>query len=342
MALHSDTWYRNQNLALGLPAGERHSDTWYQNETLKRQQQAKAAQEEQWRLERLAKEQQNQAYIQQRNTRQSADEAARIAAEKAAADKAAADKIAADKIAADKIAADKVIADQTAAENTARAQHLARQQGWDRMHKQRGGNTGPDGAYESYDPDGWQSIGHQPDYIAMPSWWDGPGTVPGAAPPATPPVTPAVTPAVTPPVTPPVAPPVTSPVAPPPLPAPGDLLNRPEPTGAPFTGFGPAPGNLLNRPEPTGAPFTGFAAPAPTNSLAQLLGGAGQGTSPLPSWMQTAAPKAAAPTQSWTTQTKPISSFAGWSSPAGATKTSWGGFGDPTLALANNWGSGTW
>jgi hypothetical protein len=37
---------------------------------------------------------------------------------------------------------------------------------------------------------------------------------------------------------------------------PGDLLSRPNPTGAPFTGFGPVP-----RPDPTGAPFTGITPP---------------------------------------------------------------------------------
>lgn len=148
-------------------------------------------------------------------------------------------------------------ADEIAA--TDQAKLAARRDGWDKANNQG-----------IYDADGWQSIGYQPDYIGMPSYWDGPGA--STPPPAAPPVAPPEAPPAPPPM-PSAAPPPTP--APPAPPAPGDLWNRPEPTGPVFTGLTPpAPTDLLNRPEPTGSPFTGFTPPAAGDLLARPQAGA--------------------------------------------------------------------
>ena len=70
-------------------------------------------------------------------------------------------------------------ADEIAAADQAKL--AARRDGWDKANNQG-----------IHDADGWQSIGYQPDYIGMPSWWDGPGasTPPPAAPPVAPPASP--------------------------------------------------------------------------------------------------------------------------------------------------------
>jgi hypothetical protein len=239
-ALHTDAWYRRQNAALGLPPGARHSDAWYKQKIQQKQQ--KAAQEEQWRLERLAKEQANQAYNQQQGSQQAAAEAERIQREKEAAAQAAALKAQQDAAAA-------------AAQHQTDQRH--RRDEWDRLNQQG-----------IYDADGWQSIGYQPDPKPIPDWWlTGP-----SAPPAAPPVPPAAPPAGTP-----WASPAPGNGSVPPgyhnpeegwrdpakwgVSKPGDLLARPEPTGAPFAGLTPpAPGDLLARPQPTGAPFAGLTA----------------------------------------------------------------------------------
>jgi hypothetical protein len=141
----------------------------------------------------------------------------------------------------------------TAQAEAAAREHAARD-AWDRLNNQG-----------TYDADGWQSMGFQPDVIPMPAGWSANNWLP-----PTPPVTPPVTPP-TPPVTPPVIP-LTPPVTPS---APGDLLGGHQPTGPSFTGFGPPPGDLLGGHQPTGSSFTGFAPVSHTNTLAQLFGPTG-------------------------------------------------------------------
>lgn len=92
-------------------------------------------------------------------------------------------------------------AELAAAETDRQGKMRARRDEWDRLNNQG-----------KYDPDGgWQSMGYQPDPVAMPSWWlDGLelGTTAPAVPLPLPPQQ-----VVPPPVVPPVVPPVTPPAA---------------------------------------------------------------------------------------------------------------------------------
>jgi hypothetical protein len=97
-------------------------------------------------------------------------------------------------------------AELAAKEAKRQADMKARRDEWDRLNNQG-----------IHDPDGWQSIGYQPDPVAMPSWWlDGLelGTTAPAVPlPLPPPPAPPVPPA--PPLAPPPAPPPAPPATPP-------------------------------------------------------------------------------------------------------------------------------
>jgi chemotaxis protein histidine kinase CheA len=180
MAAHTDTWYENQNQALGLPHGTRHTDLWYQTQRQQREAAARdeemRRQQEQFRLQQEAahKEQQNQAYYQQQTAQQAAQQTAQQQQQTAAQAQAQAAAQAAAQATAQ---AEQQAAAQaaTVAEAALQAKQKGWRDDWDRINKQG-----------IHDLDGWQSIGYQADPIAMPQGWEGGAAVPPATPPATP------------------------------------------------------------------------------------------------------------------------------------------------------------
>jgi hypothetical protein len=208
---HTVAWFERQNRALGLPPGTRHSDEWYarahaQAQAQQAAQQAEAQRQHQAHLDELRKEQQNQIYEQQQTAQQAQQQAQQQAAEQAAAEAA-----------------------RLEAERKHQEDMRHRRDEWDRLNKQG-----------AYDPDGWQSIGHQPDPIAIPDWWlTGPSAPPAALPasPAAPPAAPPVAPPVVglPPTPPPAKP--EKPTSPPPVTrplGPGEAWTNPLKQGTPI------------------------------------------------------------------------------------------------------------
>jgi hypothetical protein len=175
---------------------------------------------------------------------------------------------------------------QAQREAAARAQQEATARGearlraediWDRMHEQR-----------AYDPDGWQSMGHQADAISMPdSWWNnGEGWIrpsdnalaPDAPPAAE--VTPAPPPAA-PPAPPPAAPPPAAPPSGKPQPSDGEwvMTQEGEPQWVPGpSGSGPPASNPVGPLNPVGP------AAAP---LASLQNWRDTSRDPPPGWVLT-------------------------------------------------------
>jgi hypothetical protein len=170
---HTDPWFENQNKALGLPPGTRHHDEWYQREIGRRQ--AQAEEQSRYQKEQQAKEPQYQISQQQSAANFAANQAANRPPTPPTGPTAA---------------------ELAAKEAKRQADMRARRDEWDRLNNQG-----------IHDPDGWQSIGFQPDPVAMPSWWLD-GLELGTTAPAVPlPIPPVVPPPVVPQVTPAVIPP---------------------------------------------------------------------------------------------------------------------------------------
>lgn len=156
---HTNKWFEDQNRALGLPHGTRHSDKWYADEIARRQAaaaaQAQAPGQHNAQLQQIYKEQQNQSYYNQ----QAAQQAQQQAQQQAAQAQLQADIQAQQQATAAAQAAATATAAKEA-EAKRQENNKARRDDWDRQNKQG-----------AYDPDGWQSMGYQPDPIAMPDWW---------------------------------------------------------------------------------------------------------------------------------------------------------------------------